>query len=153
MTWTAALSSLVPVLMVPIGMLIAAPLLWPLNSIINDVWQLPMLIRLQPLRTWWRLGLVSGGLLFVLDLTLRPGHVAGKLLASIVLAAWPTLRWVRVAVWRSTDGDTRSAAAAIRKEIGAREDGAATDATKPWRSFVFDVERARRRAEYEPPPI
>lgn len=140
-----------------LGLVIAVVLsplaLWPLLGIVQDIWQIPMLVRLRPRVAAPTVAAIVL-LIFVLSTWMfGPAHVAGRLLLSATLGARPALWLTRVIVWRSSDRPQREEAAVIRNELASRLREPRVDAARSWPTYVFDLERARRRSEYEPPPI
>lgn len=127
--------------------------LWLMYAIVADLWRLPMIITLQPARTA-TIALVIGLPLYVgFVALLGVNHLIGELFISVTLLARPLAIVVSWWTWRRASPDIRKAAAAIRNELLRQRDGRAVSPDRFWFSFVFDVERARRREAYEPPPI
>lgn len=75
----------------------------------------------------------------------------------VVFATVPALAWfsVRYWAWLRDDRETRFAALELATERAIRQSEAPPlfDQRLPWKDYVFDVEVARRRGVYEPPPI
>ena len=91
--------------------------------------------------------------LVVLLLPLGEGSVIGMLLA-IVLTPWLAKAWASTAAFRRDTPEMREAAAATRNETVERQgDGQRVKASKRWRNYIIDAERARRTAAYELPSI
>ena len=152
MTWLAT-TPLGQVLALVIAVALSPVLFWPLVGIVQDVWQLPMLVRLRPRVA---IPMIAALVLLLFALTtwvLGPAHVEGRLLLAASFSARPALWFTRLIVWRLTDCPLREGAADIRNELAGRLRERPVNADKSWPTFVFDLERARRRAEYEPPPI
>lgn len=150
MTWGTAVGELVTLFL---ATLIALVALWPVYGAIVAFWRLPMLLRLRPIATAI-ISLLLGVPMFVASVfTFGAGHLPGRLFMTAILAAGPVSVCVRWWVWKSTKSARRAEAAKIRNEVARRIGERAVQPTKSWAAFVFDVERARRRDEYEPPPI
>lgn len=152
MTWLVttafgqALGLAVSVLLFPL-------VLWPMVGIIQDVWQLPMLVHLRPRLASVIVGALALLAFILITWLLGPAHLGGRLLLSLTLAARPALWLTRVVAWRRTDPALRGEAADIRNELANRLRERTVHPDRVWRTFVFDVERAARRRAYEPPPI
>lgn len=136
-----------------IAIAIAAPLAWPLTGLIRDMWQLPMAIALRPRIAGPSIACIGLVLFTATGYLLGPGHFAGRLMIVGAFGAGPALRLIRALAWRWTDFDLREQAAEIRNELANRLREPPVSAAKPWPAFIFDVERATRRARYEPPPL
>lgn len=152
MTWWAS-SPVGQALGLVIAVALSPLVLWPLVGIVQDVWQLPILVRLRPRVA---IPVIAALVLLIFALTtwvLGPAHVEGRLLLAAVFGARPALWLTRLVVWRGTDRRLREDAADIRNELAGRLRERPVNADRSWPTFVFDLERARRRAEYEPPPI
>jgi hypothetical protein len=133
--------------------LIALVALWPVHGAIVALWRLPMLFRLRPVATALASLLVGVPAFLASVFIFGPGHLPGHLLMTAILGAAPIAFGVRWWAWRSAGPDLRAEAVKTRNELARRVGDRVVQPTKAWGSFVFDVERARRRAEYEPPPI
>ena len=152
MTWLAT-NPLGQALALVISVALSPVLFWPLLGIVQDGWQLPMLVRLRPRVS---IPVIAALVLLLFVLTtwvLGPAHVEGRLLLAAVFGARPALWLTRLIVWQLTDRVLREDAADIRNELAGRLRERPVNANKSWPTFVFDLERARRRGEYEPPPI
>ncbi|MEN2749497.1 hypothetical protein [Sphingomonas sp. T9W2] len=150
MTWSIALSELVGLIL---AALIALVALWPVHGAIVALWRLPMLFRLRPVTTALASLLMGVPAFLASAFIFGAGHLSGHLFMTAILGAAPIALGVRWWAWRSAGPDLRADAAKIRNELARRVGDRVVQPTKAWRSFVFDVERARRRDEYEPPPI
>ncbi len=150
MTWGVALGELVTLFL---ASLIALVALWPVYGAIVALWRLPMLFRLRPIATAL-ISLLMGVPMFLASVfTFGAGHLPGHLFITAILAAGPVAVGLRWWVWRSADPALRAEAAKVRNELARRVGDRVVQPSKAWASFVFDIERARRRDEYEPPPI
>lgn len=152
MTWLAT-SPIGQALGLVIAVALSPLVLWPLVGVVQDVWQLPMLVLLRPRIASPVIAAIVLILFAVTTRVLGPAHVEGRLLLAAVFGARPALGLTRLIVWRWTDRSLREAAADVRNELASRLRERPVNVEKSWRTFVFDLERARRRAEYEPPPI
>jgi hypothetical protein len=150
MTWGTAFGELAELLLAAMIALVA---LWPLHGAIIGMWRLPMLFRLRPVTTSLLSLVVCVPIFLASVFTFGAGHLSGHLFMTIILGAWPTAFGVNWWAWHSATLNLRSNAAKVRNELSRRIGDRVVQPTKAWASFVFDVERARRRNEYEPPPI
>lgn len=129
--------------------LAAVPALLLIKAALDRLWRLPLAVRLRPRTAWWIVVPLFVGVVLVLGMLLGPGHPYGILLAALLLVPWPALWCISYLAWRTDAGDAHAAAAAIRNERAAPLVGRG----RHWSGYVFDAERARRRAAYVPPPI
>ncbi len=145
-----------------IGLVIgfAVPLLLTylaLRSVVSDAWSLLLLSELPSRRIagiiislLWLVPIVWGSMA-LLGIT-RPGAILFISFATAPALSWVSLRWW---AWWRDDLDTRLAAFQVATERANRrsEPPPLVDQKMPWKDYVFDVEVARRRELYEPPPI
>ncbi len=136
-----------------LSLVLTPVVIWPLLGLVQDVWQLPMVVRLRP-KTGGAIVVASTLTIFlVTGWLLGAGHAEGRLLLAAAFGARPALWLIRQVVWRQTSPALRREAADIRNELAVRLQERTVKPERGWPAFVFDVERARRRAAYEPPPI
>jgi hypothetical protein len=153
MTWlptSPMVQTLFVAVALPIGLLALA---WPLIGLLKDVWQLPMATILRPRIASISTALVGLVLFTATGYALGLGHIAGRLIITAAFGARPALWLTRRIAWHFSDADLRQRAADIRNELATRLHEREVSAERPWPSFIFDVERSRRRTSYEPPPI
>lgn len=126
---------------------------WPLLGLLVHVWQLPMAIALRP----WIASICAvlfGAIVFTATgYFLGLDHVGGRLIITAALGARPALWLTQRIAWHFSDADLRQGAANIRNELATRLHEPDVSTARSWPSFIFDVERFKRRARYEPPPI
>lgn len=139
------------------GLTLAAfALLWVgALSYFRHWWQLPFLAkhrRYPMLLTGGGAALISCAVSWLL---LGPGHIHAVAFVTLAIAPWACFHLVNIWSWWTDGPAIRQAAAELRILEASRLDEAepSTDQRLPWSSYVFDVERAARRAAYEPPPI
>lgn len=153
MNWGFAGAALGQTIALVVSGLVVLVALWPLRGIVKDIWQLPCVISLQP-RSRSLAVLLPGLFLFlVLTFVLGPDHIYGRAFLVAILTPTPALLLIRRVAWRSADPEERTAAAEIRNELAGRLHEPPVTPLKSWPQFVFDLERVRRRSEYQPPPI
>ena len=153
MNWAFAGTALVQTVEFVMAGLVVLVAFWPLQGIVKDIWQLPCVILLQPRSRSLAVLLPGLFLFFVLTLVLGPDHFYGRAFLVAVLTPTPALLLIRHLAWRSADPEERTAAAEVRNELAGRLHEPLVTPLKSWPQFVFDLERVRRRAEYQPPPI
>jgi hypothetical protein len=128
-----------------------------LRSVLSDFWKLALLIEL-PSRQ--RVGIVavvifSGVVALFAPILVGTSNLEALLfllVAFVPTCSWQVLTWW---AWYTDCSETRSEAMAIALERAARfnEPPPRSGHWAPWKDYVFDVEAARRRSIYEPPPI
>lgn len=153
MTWLSTspiVQTLVVALALPVGLLVLS---WPLIGLLRDVWQLPMAIILRPRIASISTAFVALILFTATGYALGLDHIAGRLIITAAFGARPALLLTRRIAWHRSDADLRQRAAEIRNELATRLHEREVSSAHSWPSFIFDVERSRRRASYEPPPI
>lgn len=139
------------------GLGILAIVLVGLHSIVSDVWKMALLSVLPSRK---RVGFVSAAVFTgVIVMSAGPllGQQASQALPFLVVGLVPWLSWQVVTWWAwFLDGAAvRASALEIAVERTERDGDPAPrlDQRAPWKEYVFDVEAARRRSSYEPPPI
>ena len=127
------------------------------RSLLSDLWKIAFLSELPSRRLAAQIIFILVGLPIVVASTLffGPKRLDAVIFAGIAITpalAWYALDWW---AWWRDDLETRSAALDLARERASRERNAppSIDQAAPWKDYVFDVEAARRRTEYEPPPI
>ena len=71
----------------------------------------------------------------------------------LLLAPIPTYWIVNWWCWKTDSRPLRAKALTLRQDFAKRMEVTAPGGTRVWQGYLFDAEMARRRAEYEPPPI
>jgi len=136
-----------------LGLALFPLMIWPLRGLVQDVWQLPMVVQLRPKTGGAIVAATILAIFLVTGWLLGTGHAEGRLLIAAAFGARPALFLIRQVVWSQTPPAVRREAADIRNELAFRLQERTVNFERGWPTFVFDVERARRRAAYEPPPI
>ncbi len=127
------------------------------KSLLSDLWKLPFLSEIP--------GRLKSAQIIVLAVGLPVTTLAAVLLGGEQLAACvfvaiaivPAIAWflINLWAWRRDSKDTRNGALEIAIErlsrIGAKPP--TSDQKIPWSNYVFDVELAKRRNDFDPPPI
>ncbi|TVV71444.1 hypothetical protein [Sphingomonas solaris] len=135
----------------------SAFLLIALKSVLSDFWKLSLLMVVRPrLRAAIVIAatsiiIVTIGAIEIFGPT-RGGAVRFTVLAIAPALSWQALTWW---AWWRDDRATRAAALLIAIANAERldEPPPAGNRWLPWGNYIFDVEVARRRSIYEPPPI
>lgn len=127
------------------------------RSLLSDLWKLLLIsetpARQRAARTIFLLCAFPVMACSLLLLGISNFPAACFLAATIVPAvAWKILVYWG---WRTDSLDDRSAALAIAIERAERFSKNPPTHTQrfPWKDYLYDVETARRRERYEPPPI
>lgn len=116
------------------------------------LWKLPYLFRLRPRLAGWVLFLCILLMTLIVRALLPSANAIAITFAVAAIAPGPAIRLTSYLAWRRGKGE-REPAAEVRNEIARRLNEREVDPNRSWPTFVFDVERARRHAEFDPPPI
>ncbi|WP_242121277.1 hypothetical protein [Sphingomonas lacusdianchii] len=132
-----------------------AALLVSVGSFTRDLWALPLLYELRRREVFW-IGIVVGSVIFSGTLwTFGLRHPTVPLFVLLAVGPWITVKLTRLFAWYTDASETRAAALEVRVAEALRLDETLPTIGQrwPWASYLCDVERARRRTRYEPPPI
>jgi hypothetical protein len=123
-------------------------------SVSRDLWQLRLVFGMRPRVTAIAVIGIASVILSLGAAWLGPSHARAVLFVTICLTPWVCIKLVSLVAWWS-DGpaDRQLALDLFRSQSSATERMPSIDRKLPWASYIFDLERARRRATYEPPPI
>jgi len=127
------------------------------KSLLSDLWKFLFLAefryRIKSAQVFFGLSTIPASVVY---LTVFPGYNL-DILFFLILTTAPTFAWYATTfwAWQQDDIETRQAALVVAAEHAERdrEPVPRIDQRLPWRGYIFDVETARRRAAYEPPPI
>ncbi len=127
------------------------------RSLLSDLWKLALLIELPGRRMTGSVITALWAIVVFLISIAALGSKRGNAIFFVVFATVPALAWhtLRFWAWWRDHPDTREDAldVAIERSRRRNEPEPLPSQRLPWKDYVFDVEVARRRALYEPPPI
>ena len=136
-----------------VGILFAVGAAWfVVCNLAVGLWRIPYVLKLRP-RLAGSVVVVSVIVTALLIRLFLPAANAEAMIFGVAaIAPLVALRATAHLAWRLNE-DKRGAAADVRNEIARRLDENTVDPKRSWSAFVFDVERARRHEQFEPPPI
>lgn len=134
---------------------IAAAFFIAAASFTRDLWALPFLYELRRRSVFWIGASVGSSILVVTLWLFGLRYPTVPLFALLAVGPWLTVKLVRIVAWYADGAEIRGAALEIRvaEAIRLEESSPTINQRWPWSSYLTDVERARRRNLYEPPPI
>lgn len=137
-----------------LGFIVGPLTLWlALSNILQGIWHAGAIFALK--RRLTSLVSIVLSLILCVPMWLVTGidDVRAYFALIVLLLPFPIYWTVSRLAWFRDSELTRMSASAIREELAERYSETPPPKGRWWAGYVYDVERMKRRAAYEPPPV